>query len=359
MNICPKCQSTTHQIKYGYNKSGTQRYKCRSCQRVYTPVGYHTARFRSLEICAGAGGQALGLEQAGFKHVGLVEIDDYACQTLRLNRPKWNVIQGDVKTFNATTYYGIDLLAGGIPCPPFSVAGKQLGQDDERNLFEDVLRLTAQSCPKAVMIENVRGLLDPRFNNYRSSISDRLLNLGYTVFWHLVHASDYGVPQLRPRTVMVALQHEYAPYFRWIKPKHSPAPTVGEALAKELGKDGWAGVPTLVQKASTIAPTLVGGSKKHGGADLGPTRAKKAWAQLGIDGRGIADAPPSPDFEGMPRLTLRMTAILQGFPIDWQFAGKKTASYRQIGNAFPPPVAKAVGEMIITALKKLPSGIKE
>jgi DNA (cytosine-5)-methyltransferase 1 len=346
MNICLKCQSETHQIKYGYNKSGTQRYKCRSCQRVYTLVRQHTVSFRSLE-------------QAGFKHVGLLEIDHHACQTLRLNRPKWNVIQSDVKTFNATSYYGIDLLAGGIPCPPFSVAGKQLGEDDERNLFEDVLRLTAQSCPKAVMIENVRGLLDPRFSTYRSSVSDRLVNLGYAVFWHLVHASDYGVPQLRPRTVMVAIQQEYAPYFRWMEPKQHPAPTVGEVLAAELGKNGWAGVTALVQKANTIAPTLVGGSKKHGGADLGPTRAKKAWAQLGIDGRGIADAPPSPDFDGMPRLTLRMTAILQGFPIDWQFVGKKTASYRQIGNAFPPPVAKAVGEMIIKALRKLPLDIKE
>jgi len=94
----------------------------------------------------------------------------------------------------------------------------------------------------------------------------------------------------------------------------------------------------------------VGGSKKHGGPDLGPTRAKKAWASIGVDGMGIADAAPEPDFIGMPRLTVRMAARIQGFPDHWQFSGKKTAAYRQIGNAFPPPVACAVGMRIQAAL---------
>ena len=99
-------------------------------------------------------------------------------------------------------------------------------------------------------------------------------------------------------------------------------------------------------RASEIAPTLVGGSKKHGGPDLGPTRAKKAWATLGVDGMGIADDAPTPEFFGMPRLTVRMAARIQGFPDDWQFAGGKTAAYRQIGNAFPPPVAHAVATQV-------------
>ena len=94
----------------------------------------------------------------------------------------------------------------------------------------------------------------------------------------------------------------------------------------------------------------MGGSKKHGGPDLGPTRAKKAWASIGVDGMGIADAAPEPDFIGMPRLTVRMAARIQGFPDHWQFSGKKTAAYRQIGNAFPPPVACAVGMRIQAAL---------
>ena len=116
--------------------------------------------------------------------------------------------------------------------------------------------------------------------------------------------------------------------------------------------------------ADRIAPTLVGGSKKHGGPDLGPTQAKRQWARLGVDGLGIADSRPGPDWEGMPRLTVRMAAMLQGFPANWPFAGGKTAAYRQVGNAFPPPVAEAVATAIEAALRaalKLPdrSGLRE
>jgi DNA (cytosine-5)-methyltransferase 1 len=107
---------------------------------------------RSIEICAGAGGQALGLEQAGFRHVVLVEIDPNACATLRYNRPHWNIIEGDIKSFSAADYTGIDLLAGGVPCPPFSVAGKQLGHEDDRDLFPDALRLVRECSPKSVML---------------------------------------------------------------------------------------------------------------------------------------------------------------------------------------------------------------
>ena len=102
--------------------------------------------------------------------------------------------------------------------------------------------------------------------------------------------------------------------------------------------------------ANDVAPTLVGGSKKHGGADLGPTRARASWGRLGVDGRGVADAPPSADHVGMPRLTVEMAAAIQGFPSAWKFQGRKTAAYRQVGNAFPPPVAEAVGRQIAEAL---------
>ena len=135
--------------------------------------------FTSLEICAGAGGQAIGLEQAGFEHLALVELDEFACTTLRHNRPNWNIIEGDIRSFDASPYKGVDLFSGGVPCPPFSVAGKQLGYDDERDLFPEALRIVEQTCPKAVMIENVKGLMSNKFANYRKQILGRLLELGY------------------------------------------------------------------------------------------------------------------------------------------------------------------------------------
>ena len=119
-----------------------------------------------------------------------------------------------------------------------------------------------------------------------------------------------------------------------------------------MSENNWQGAHNWSLKANQIAPTLVGGSKKHGGADLGPTRSKRAWAELGVDGSGLWDNAPPENFSGMPRLTARMTARIQGFPDDWYFFGKKTPMYRQIGNAFPPPVAEAVGRQIIKALKK-------
>lgn len=119
-----------------------------------------------------------------------------------------------------------------------------------------------------------------------------------------------------------------------------------------MSENGWEGAEKWKLQANDIAPTLVGGSKKHGGADLGPTRAKKAWLELGVNGKSLADAPPAPGFEGLPKLTVEMAAVLQGFPTAWSFKGRKTAAYRQVGNAFPPPVAKALGDQITKALRK-------
>ena len=307
---------------------------------------------KSIEICAGAGGQALGLEQAGFDHVALVEIEKAACETLSANRPEWNVIEGDVHEFSAAPFKGtIDLLAGGVPCPPFSVAGKQLGSDDERDLFPEALRLVRECDPRAVMIENVRGIFYPKFSEYREMILGELHEMGYETWWQLVQASDYGVSQLRPRAILVGIKEPWASHFAWPQPNREPAPTVGELLYDEMAANGWDGADAWAENADKIAPTLVGGSKKHGGADLGPTRAKKAWAALGVDGRGIVDQAPAEDFDGgMPRLTVKMAALVQGFPKDWDFSGRKTAAYRQVGNAFPPPVAKAVGTAIKEAL---------
>lgn len=306
----------------------------------------------SVEICAGAGGQALGLEQAGFEHLALVEIDQHATNTLLLNRPEWNVLQQDLRQFSGEPYAGqVDLLAGGPPCQPFSHGGLQAGQHDERDLFPEAIRVAQECQPRAVMLENVRGLLDAKFADYRAFIQAGFEEQGYIVEWRLLNASDYGVPQLRPRVVMLALQPNVRAHFNWPAPNAAPAPTVGEALLDLMASGGWAGAAEWAAAANTIAPTIVGGSKLHGGADLGPTRAKRAWASLGVNGHLLANDVPGPDQEGMPHLTVRMAARIQGFPDAWQFAGRKTANYRQVGNAFPPPVAHAVGLAVAQALE--------
>lgn len=308
----------------------------------------------ALEICAGGGGQALGLEQAGFSHAALVELDENACNTLKFNRPLWNVIQEDVNDFDGRPYQGIDLLAGSIPCPPFSVAGKQLGRDDERDLFPAVARLTREIRPPFVMVENVRGLLDARFSGYRAEISTEFNYLGYAAEWRLLNASDFGVRQLRPRAILMAVRRTRSDSFSWPVPVTYPVPTVGQVLIDLMSSRQWAGAESWSRRADDIAPTIVGGSHKHGGPDLGPVRARKAWLELGIDGLGIANEPLGPEFVGEPRLTTRMVARLQGFPDEWEFTGKKTRAYRQVGNAFPPPVAKAMGRQLLECM-----GIKQ
>jgi DNA (cytosine-5)-methyltransferase 1 len=303
-----------------------------------------------LEICAGAGGQALGLERAGFESQALVEIDRACCDSLRFNRPQWNILEGDLRNFNGQKFEGIDLLAGGVPCPPFSKAGKQLGKEDERDLFPEALRLVNECRPRAVMLENVRGFLDAIFEDYRSSLKRTLAKMGYVADWRLLNASDFGVSQLRPRVVIVAIRQDLSENFLWPQPYGQNPPTVGTLLYDRMAAKGWKGVAKWQQQADDIAPTIVGGSKKHGGPDLGPTRAKRAWASLGVDGMGIANEPPDVDFVGMPRLTVGMVARIQGFPDDWHFTGKKTPAYRQVGNAFPPPVAEAVAKSLFNCL---------
>ena len=304
-----------------------------------------------LEICAGAGGQSYGLEQAGFSHELAVEIDRDAAATLRMNRPSWQVHEGDVREVNGRDYRGVDLLAGGVPCPPFSMAGKQLGADDERDLFPEAIRLVREARPSAVMLENVKGLASARFQTYRDSIRGELESLGYATDWQLLFSSEFGVPQLRPRFILVAIRRQRFKKFEWPGAVGTPS-MVGQTLLPLMSANGWEGAVPWARKANSIAPTIVGGSKKHGGADLGPTRAKQAWLALGVDGKGIADEAPSAahPVRFTPRLTNEMVSRVQGFDAGWRFAGRKTSVYRQIGNAFPPPVAEAVGAKILAAL---------
>lgn len=312
-----------------------------------------------VEVCAGAGGQSLGLHKAGFKHSLAVEIDPTAAATLTANLGA-SVVVGDVadpEVWDPRDHVGATLFAGGVPCPPFSIAGKQLGSSDERDLFAWAIEQVGTIQPRAVMLENVRGLSSPRFAGYRQHVIDRLDKYGYVGEWKLLHASDFGVPQLRPRFVLVAMRPEDQAYFRFPEPNEIARTTVGNAIHDLMAARGWSGADEWRDLANGVGPTLVGGSKKHGGADLGPTRAKQAWAKLHVDGRGIANAAPDADApspaEWHPRLTIEMAARVQGWkPEDnWFFSGRKTSQYRQIGNAFPPPVAEAVGARIIAALQ--------
>ena len=210
-----------------------------------------------VEICAGAGGQALGLERAGFEHALAVELDTAACATLRANRPAWKVAEGDVADpalWRPSDYRGVALLAGGVPCPPFTVAGRQLGATDERDLYAWAVELCGIIRPRALLLENVRGLSTRRFSAYRQHVLDRLRDLGYVPGWRLLNASDYGVPQLRPRTVLVALQRADAPWFRWPAPSPRPPATVGETLGDLMAARGWRGAAAWARRANRIAP---------------------------------------------------------------------------------------------------------
>ena len=200
------------------------------------------------------------------------------------------------------------------------------------------------------MFENVRGILDAVFEDFRLRFQNAKELRGYVPSWRLLNASDYGVPQLRPRVVFVAIRKADAAAWDWPTVLSDAPPTVADRITDLLAANGWRGARKWAKQATEIAPTIVGGSLKHGGPDLGPTRARKQWASLGVDGLGIADAAPTKDFIGTPRLTVRMVARLQGFPDDWDLVGGKTATYKQVGNAFPPPVAEAVATRIRAAL---------
>jgi site-specific DNA-cytosine methylase len=240
-------------------------------------------RLTSVEICAGAGGQALGLEQAGFSHEAVVEIDAHACETLRRNRgAAWKIIEDDVANVDGRAFANVDLLAGGVPCPPFSIAGKQLGEDDDRDLFPQALRLVEEIRPRAVLLENVRGLATSRFDGYRAQVLARLRALGYETWWGLVNASDHGVPQLRPRFVLVAIREPWASAFRWPEPIGDPPPTVGQALADLMSASGWPGAKRSLRRSLAGARSTVG-----------LTLALLAREQPGENSASMASASPT------------------------------------------------------------------
>ncbi|MFD6395437.1 DNA cytosine methyltransferase [Nocardia sp. NPDC060249] len=327
---------------------------------------FRTGRLTSIELCAGAGGLALGLEQAGFDSVLLLDNRDVACATLRANRPDWNVLHKDLLRFeprlDLAGHREIDVLAAGLPrVKSAATASRPRGSSWELELFETTARLTVELRPRALLIENVPDLLKrDEYASSRARVTKHLEDAGYEYCWLLVDACDFGVPQHREYAVLVALRDGGIDTFTANLHPVPPAPglTVGAVLRGSMGARGWPQAAEWAAKADGISPTIVGGSWDRGGGDLGPQGSVRAWAKFGVNGRALADDVPSADFDWDPtkgvghmlKLTVDQVAALQGFPPSWTFEGRKTARYRQVGNATPPPFAHALGVALRTTL---------
>lgn len=321
-------------------------------------------RLRSVEVCAGAGGLALGLEQAGFDPALLLDLRHQPCDTLRLNRPNWNVRCGDLLSFRPEDHEeieDIDLLAAGLPrFRTSATASRDRNNDEAVELLSATVQLLPSVRPGALLIENMAELAESGiYEPVRAIVQSRLRTLGYRYTWFVLNAADFGVPQDRRHGFLVALTDDLMDTFEPPFPDGTPPLTTGEVLLDSMASRGWSAAEEWAHQANRVAPTLVGGSWERGGADLGPTGSKKSWARMGVDGGTVADEVPGPDFvwapssgrKGMVALTNSQVAQLQGFPSEWQIAGRKTARYRQIANATPPPLARAVGQAIAAALR--------
>jgi DNA (cytosine-5)-methyltransferase 1 len=320
-------------------------------------------RRASLEVCAGGGGLALGLERAGFDPVLLIDKHAIACETLRLNRPVWDIREMDLLDFDPVDHqqtYDVDLLAAGLPRVKATAAvNRPRGSHLELELLKATVLLMHGVQPRALLVENVPDLVTKdAYAPIREFVGNELDHLGYRYRWFVLNAADYGVPQDRKQGILVAFKGSAIDAFAEPPRRLEPPMTVGAVLEESMAAQGWSGAADWATHANRLAPTLVGGSWARGGADLGPSGTKTAWARMGVDGGTIADKVPETDFEldpslgraGMVALTVEQAAILQGFPDDWHFAGRKTARYRQVGHASPPPVGEALGLAIGAAL---------
>jgi DNA (cytosine-5)-methyltransferase 1 len=246
--------------------------------------------------------------------------------------------------------YDVHLLSGGLPrVKSPAVAARTRGDDAELSVLKAAVDLVYGVQPRAILFENVPELI--RKSDYapvRELVAKELGHLGYQFRWHVLNAKDFGVPQSREVGFLVAFKGDLMDRFEWPRPNADPPPTVGEALQESMGARGWPDAVRWAAQADSIAPTIVGGSWERGGADLGPTGAATVADQ-------VPDAAfswdPALGRRGRVALTVEQVALLQGFPPDWRIAGRKTARYRQVGNATPPPLAHALGESIAEALR--------
>ncbi|MFD9573834.1 DNA cytosine methyltransferase [Streptomyces sp. NPDC059982] len=320
-------------------------------------------RLKSLDICSGAGGLALGLEQAGFDPVLLLDNRDVACRTLRANRPSWNVHETNLLDFDPAEHrqtYDVDLLSAGLPRVKATATVARRDSKAELELLKAAIYLLHGVQPRAVLIENVPDLVTkPAYRPIRAYLEEELSHLGYGHRWFVLNAADHGVPQTRRQGILVAFKGDALDRFVEPTPTTPHPRTVGETLLESMSARGWTDAERWAAQADKPAPTLVGGSWERGGADLGPTGSKQAWARMGVDGGTVADRVPDKDFRwdpalgrpGMMPLTVAQAALLQGFPSTWRIEGRKTAMYRQVGHASPPPVGRALGTAIAAALR--------
>lgn len=332
-------------------------------------------KYRSIELFAGAGGLALGLERAGFDVVLLNEWDKNACATLRLNRPNWNVVQADIETIDFKPYLGkIDFLSGGFPCQAFSYAGLGKGFEDIRGtMFFQFARAIEEVQPKIILGENVRGLLNHDKGCTLETIKKTLTALGYHLIEpRVLNAVHYRVPQKRERLFIVGIRKDLplAPLWQWPQPHHRPmlmrdALRAGELFAcdvpesqGQLYTEYKKSVLDLVPPGGCwrdlpddIARQYMKGSYLLGGGRTGMAR-RLSWDEPSLT---LTCAPAQNQTERChPEhtrpLTVREYARIQTFPDDWQFTGSLAQQYKQIGNAVPVNLAQAVGQQIAQLL---------
>lgn len=324
-------------------------------------------RPRVLELCAGGGGLALGLERAGFEHVALIEFNKHAAATLRRNRPEWNVVEDDVRKVDFTQYRSrIDLLAGGLPCTPFTTVGEKKGKEDENDLMMEGVRAVGEIAPKAFAFENVEGLLHSKHSDYVAALLRRFSKAGYVTDIHRINTRDYGVAQDRSRIMIVGFRKDLAGVFRMPPKFPEMARNMGDVLADLMGANGWSGVDDWIRMMRE-RPEFDRFGKQIGVGALSDTiRGYQGSAQQGEAHRalknGVSYAPPAKaaptnedaSREGfVPGLTNRMRARLQDFPDAWEFAGGLASVADQIGNAVAPSMANAMGLALMSALKGL------
>ena len=333
-------------------------------------------QYSVLELFAGAGGLALGLEQSGIKCAALNEIDKWACATLRNNRPHWNVLEGDIKNYSFSKYQGkVDVVTGGFPCQAFSYAGKKLGLNDARGtLFYEFARAVQEVKPLICIGENVKGLLSHEKGKTLEGMISILDEIGYNVVspFQVLKAVNYNVPQKRERLILVGIRKDIDIEYKYPLPNDTVY-NLGDALKKgtlfdsNVPKSNGTKYPEHKKKILDLIP------QKGYWRDL-PLDLQKEYMQksfyLGGGKTGMArrigwDEPCltltcSPAQKQTERchpdetrpFTVREYARIQTFPDDWKFEGSISQQYKQIGNAVPVNLAKEVGYSIVAFLNK-------